>query len=92
MENLSFDDAMAKLETILNDLESKGDGSSPEEIEAKISEAEQLRDHCKELLKQEKAEIIKTAKENNIPLSDIGLSEEEDDYDDIDSDEEEEKE
>ena len=36
-----------------------------------------------ELLKKEKAEIIKTAKENNIPLNEIGLSEEDDDdYDD----------
>ena len=86
--NLTFEEAMARLEELLNELENKGDSLSSEEIEAKISEAEALRDHCKELLKKEKAEIIKTAKENNIPLKDIGLSEEDDDYDDIDDEEE----
>ena len=86
--NLTFEEAMKKLEDLLNVLENKGDSLSSEEIEAKISEAEALRDHCKELLKKEKAEIIKTAKENNIPLKDIGLSEEDDDYDDIDDEEE----
>lgn len=92
IKSLTFEDAMKKLEDLLNELENKGDSLSSEEIEAKISEAEALRDHCKELLKKEKAEIIKTAKENNIPLKDIGLSEEDDDdYDDIDDDEEEEK-
>ena len=92
MENLTFDESMKKLEDILSLLETKGDSLSSEEIEAKISEAERLRDHCKELLKKEKAEIIKTAKENNIPLNEIGLSEEDDDdYDDIEDDDEEEE-
>ena len=89
MENLTFDEAMSKLESILNELESKGESLSTEEIEAKISEAEKLRDHCKELLKKEKEEIIRTAKENNIPLEDIGITADDmEDYDDIEEEEE----
>ena len=63
-------------------------------MEEKVKEAENLRNHCKELLKKEKEEIIKTAKENNIPLEEIGISEDDDDddFDDFDEDEEEEEE
>ena len=89
MENLTFDEAMSKLESILNELESKGESLSTEEIEAKINEAEKLRDHCKELLKKEKEEIIRTARENNIPLEDIGITADDmEDYDDIEEEEE----
>lgn len=92
MENLTFDESMGKLESILDELESKSDSLTPEEIEAKITEAEKLRDHCKDLLKKEKEEIIKTARDNNIPLEDIGITADDDldDYDDLEEEEEEE--
>jgi hypothetical protein len=44
-----------------------------------------LRDHCSELLKKEKAEIIEVANQNNIPLDSLGLDDDEDK--DIDDDE-----
>ncbi|MDR2778143.1 MAG: hypothetical protein LBB13_01375 [Rickettsiales bacterium] len=77
---MNFDEASSKLESILDELE---DGATnklkPEEVEVKIKEAEKLRNYCKELLKKEKADIIRTAKENDISLEDIGLSEDDDD-------------
>ena len=76
---MNFDEAASKLEGILDELEGGMATLQPEEIEAKIKEAEQLRGHCKELLKKERAEIIKIAKENSISLDDIGLTEEEED-------------
>ena len=76
MENLNFDEAATKLEGILDELEGDTSKFTQEEIEEKVKEAENLRNHCKELLKKEKEEIIKTAKENNIPLEEIGISEE----------------
>lgn len=93
MENLSFDEAMNKLESILDELESKGNSLTTEEIESKIVEAEKLRDHCKELLKKEKEEIIKTARDNNISLDEIGITADDDleDYDDIEEEEEDEE-
>lgn len=82
MENLTFDEAASKLEDILDELEDDSNNLSPEEIEAKVEEAEKLRDYCKELLKKEKEEIIKAAKENNIPLEELGISEGDDDFED----------
>lgn len=87
MENLSFDEAASKLESILNELEGDTSNLKPEEIEAKLAEAEKLRDYCKELLKKEKEDIIRTAKENNIPLEEIGITED-DDFDDEEDEEE----
>ncbi|MBO4956395.1 MAG: hypothetical protein J6C50_00975 [Rickettsiales bacterium] len=77
MEQMNFDEAMSKLEGILDNLEANGEQMNPEEVEAKIAEAEQLRDYCKALLKKEREDLIKTAKENNIPLEELGLSEDE---------------
>lgn len=74
---MNFDEAMSKLEGILDNLEANGEQMNPEEVEAKIAEAEQLRDYCKVLLKKEREDLIKTAKENNIPLEELGLSEDE---------------
>ena len=93
MENLNFDEAATKLEGILDELEGDTSKFTQEEIEEKVKEAENLRNHCKELLKKEKEEIIKTAKENNIPLEEIGISEDDDDddFDDFDEDEEDEE-
>ena len=49
MEQMNFDEAMSKLEGILDNLEANGEQMNPEEVEAKIAEAEQLRDYCKAL-------------------------------------------
>jgi hypothetical protein len=82
MEQMSFDEASSKLEKILEELEDESASRlKPEDLEAKIKEAEKLRVHCKNLLKKEKADIIKTAKENDISLEEIGLSEDDDDWD-----------
>ena len=95
-ENLNFDTAMSKMESILDDLEANSDKLTPEEVENKLKEAETLKEKCKELLRQEKEEIIKTAKENNISLEELGITEgddfEDDDYDDDDDEDEEEEE
>ncbi len=74
---MSFDEAMSKLEDILDDLEANSDKMDPDEVEKKIEEAEKLKSYCSELLKKEKRELIKTAKDNNIPLEEIGISEDE---------------
>lgn len=91
-ENLNFDTAMSKMEAILDDLEANSEKMSPEEVENKLKEAEALKEKCKELLRQEKEEIIKTAKENNISLEELGITEDDDFDDDEDDDEEEEEE
>ena len=94
---MTFDQAMDKLEGILNNLEANRETMNPDEVEDQLSEAEELRDYCKELLKQEKEELIRTAKENGISLEEIGLSEDDDDedseydYEDEDEDEEDNK-
>ncbi|MDR1494728.1 MAG: hypothetical protein LBI29_01675 [Rickettsiales bacterium] len=80
---MDFNEASSKLESILDELE--GDDAanfSPEEIDKKLKEAEALRDYCRKLLKKEKADIIKTAKENDIPLEEIGLTEDDDEFED----------
>lgn len=79
MEQLNFDDAMTKLEGILDDLESNGESMDSEEAAKKLEEAEALKDYCKTLLKKEKEDLIRTAKENNISLDEIGISEDDDD-------------
>ncbi len=95
-ENLNFDTAMSKMEAILDDLEANSDKMDPEEVENKLKEAEALKEKCKELLRQEKEEIIKTAKENNISLEELGITEgddfDDDDYDDDDEDDDDEDE
>lgn len=83
MENLNFDQAMEQLEAILNELENS-DNLSEEEINEKLQKAEELKNYCKGLLKAEKEEIIRVAKENNIPLEEIGLDENSNDFDDED--------
>lgn len=88
MEQLNFDEAMNKLETILDTLEAEGDKMDPNELEKKIGEAEALKNYCKDLLKKEKEEIIRTAKENDISLEDIGMTEDDDEEDDDDDEEE----
>jgi exonuclease VII small subunit len=92
IEGMSFDEAIDELENILSELQGSTDGNgktiSNEEIEEKLARAEQLKDYCKKLLEREREDIIKTAKENNIPLEEIGLDEDALDIDfDVDDDE-----
>ena len=84
--NLSFDKAMEQLEAKITELEKPEN----EDNQKLFDEAMALKDYCAELLKKEKENIIKIAKENNIPLEEIGLDEngeylsDEDDEDDED--------
>lgn len=85
--NLSFDKAMEQLEAKITELEKPEN----EDNQKLFDEAMALKDYCAELLKKEKENIIKIAKENNIPLEEIGLDENgeylsnEDDEDDGDN-------
>ena len=85
--NLSFDKAMEQLEAKITELEKPEN----EDNQKLFDEAMALKDYCAELLKKEKENIIKIAKENNIPLEEIGLDEngeylsDEDDEDDGDN-------
>lgn len=91
MEQMNFDEAASKLESILDELEGDTSNLKPEEIENKIVEAEKLRDYCKDLLAKEKEDIIRTAKENNISLEELGISEEDEDEDEDEEDEDNEE-
>ena len=71
MENLTFDEAISKLEGILDEIES-GDLDT-ETSEVKLEEAEALKDYCQKLLEEEKAAIEKLAEENGISLEDLEL-------------------
>ena len=70
-KNLSFDEAMDQLEAKITELEKPEN----ENNQTLFDEAMALKDYCAELLKKEKEDIIKIAKENNIPLEEIGLDE-----------------
>lgn len=94
---MTFDQAMDKLEGILNNLETNRETMNPDEVEEQLNEAEELRNYCKELLKQEKEELIRTAKDNGISPEEIGLFEDDEDeseyeYSSDEDDEEEESE
>lgn len=95
MENMTFDDAIAKLEGILDKLENEHNLSF-EEQQKLYQEAEELKNHCRALLDKEKEEIFRIAKENNISLDDLNLDEDyeddDEDYDDDDDDDEDEDE
>jgi exodeoxyribonuclease VII small subunit len=91
IENLSFEDAMTELDDVLSKLE--GMKSPSEESEKLFEKANLLKEYCDNLLKEEKKEIIKIAKSYNIPLTDIGFTEEdnvlveEESSDDVDDEE-----
>ncbi|MDR2760793.1 MAG: exodeoxyribonuclease VII small subunit [Rickettsiales bacterium] len=91
-ENLTFDEAIERLEVILSKLEKNGPSMSTEEVEKDLDEADRLKNHCKKLLEKEREEIIRTAKDNNIPLEEIGFSEDDMDIDLAGDDDEEEDE
>ncbi|MDR2527250.1 MAG: hypothetical protein LBC92_05255 [Rickettsiales bacterium] len=78
IEKLSFDEAMDLLENKMDKIE-KAEENDEDTIEVQVlyEEALQLKDYCAILLDKEKQDIIKMAKENNIPLDEIGLSEDE---------------
>lgn len=75
IKDLTFDEAMAQLEEKIALLE-KEENSNNQKL---YDEAVALKEYCADLLKKEKEEIKRIAKENNIPLSEIGLEDEEDD-------------
>ena len=75
IRNLTFDEAMAQLEEKIALLE-KEENADNQEL---YDEAVALKDYCADLLKKEKEEIKRIARENNIPLSEIGLTEDDDD-------------
>lgn len=74
-KGMSFDEAMKLFEEKISLLEKDEDGQDVGKI---YQEAVELRDYCAKLLSDEREEIKRIAKENNIPLSEIGLEESED--------------
>ncbi len=84
-KNLSFDEAMDQLEAKITELE-KPENENNQKL---FDEAMALKDYCAELLKKEKEDIIKIAKENNIPLEEIGLDENGEYLNDEDNDDDE---
>ncbi|HSQ97351.1 MAG TPA: hypothetical protein VLL98_01385 [Rickettsiales bacterium] len=88
LNNLTFEEAMKQLESKIEQLE-KDDNVNNQQL---FEEAMELKDYCSELLKKEKEEIIKVAKENNIPLSEIGLEENENSNEDEEDEEDEDEE
>ena len=83
-EGMSFDEAMKLFEEKISLLEKDEDGQDVGKI---YQEAVELRDYCAKLLSDEREEIKRIAKENNIPLSEIGLEENEDEDEDEDEEE-----
>jgi exonuclease VII small subunit len=77
-EQLTFDEAMSQLEEMVSLLEKEENMDNQPLYEKAVI----TKEHCSFLLKKEKAEIIRVAKENNIPLADLGLTEFDDDEDD----------
>ncbi len=81
-EGMSFDEAMKLFEEKISLLEKDEDGQDVGKI---YQEAVELRDYCAKLLSEEREEIKRIAKENNIPLSEIGLEESEDENEEKDN-------
>jgi exodeoxyribonuclease VII small subunit len=77
IKDLTFDEAMEELERILDKLEEEDDTDTPEEeIQDLYKRAIDLKEYCSVLLDKERESIIKIANENDIPLDEIGLSDE----------------
>ena len=81
-EGMSFEEAMKLFEEKISLLEKDEDGQDVGKI---YQEAVELRDYCAKLLSDEREEIKRIAKENNIPLSEIGLEESEDENEEKDN-------
>lgn len=75
IKDLTFDEAMSQLEEKIALLE-KEENTNNQEL---YDEAVALKDYCADLLKKEKEEIKRIARENNIPLSEIGLTDDDED-------------
>lgn len=73
-EGMSFEEAMKLLEEKIAILEAEDDNDESDTI-AVYEDAVLLKDYCAQLLAKEREEIKRIAKENNIPLSEIGLEE-----------------
>ena len=81
IEKLSFDEAITKLEADLDFLEkSQKNQEDPSDSEV-FDEALKLKEHCEKLLRKEREEIERVAKENNISLEDLHLDDVEDNND-----------
>lgn len=72
-EGMSFEEAMNLLEEKIALLEKEEE--SDEDLTNIYEEAVNLKNYCAQLLSNEREEIRRIAKENNIPLSEIGLEE-----------------
>jgi len=82
IKGLTFDEAMAQLEEKIALLEKEENANNQELYEQAVA----LKEYCADLLKKEKEEIKRIAKENDISLSEIGLTDDdEDDEDDEDA-------
>lgn len=81
-EGMSFEEAMKLLEEKIALLEKEEE--SEEDLTDIYKEAVNLKNYCAQLLSNEREEIRKIAKENNIPLSEIGLEENDLSIDEID--------
>ena len=73
-EGMSFEEAMKLLEEKIALLEKEDE--SEEDLTGVYEEAVNLKNYCAQLLSNEREEIRRIAKENNIPLSEIGLEDE----------------
>lgn len=71
IKSLSYDHAMSALERAISLLENPQHSNN----EALYEKAIIIKAYCQELLLKEKSEIMRIARENNIPLSEIGLVE-----------------
>lgn len=71
-----FDEALSKLEEIVGKLESKT--ITQDEEDNLINQAGQYRAKCKNILDKQKDDIKRIAANNDIPLSEIGLKDDED--------------
>lgn len=72
-EGMSFEEAMKLLEEKIALLEKEDE--TDEDLTDVYEEAVNLKNYCAQLLSNEREEIRRIAKENNIPLSEIGLEE-----------------
>ena len=70
IKKLTFDEAMSTLEEAIAFLEQWKYADDQELYEF----AQRLKAYCSQLLKSERSEIVRIANANNIPLSEIGLS------------------
>lgn len=81
-EGMSFEEAMKLLEEKIALLEKEDE--TDKDLTDVYEEAVNLKNYCAQLLSNEREEIRRIAKENNIPLSEIGLEENDMSIDELD--------